>query len=120
MIDGRDTGKTKNSSFDFEKMEEFRNSLGEEDVLRLAETFKTLGDGTRIKIVHALSRAELCVGDLAALLEMSPSAISHQLRILRNLKLVKYKKEGKMVFYSLDDEHIIGLFNQGLEHIRHN
>ncbi|MDA8235299.1 MAG: metalloregulator ArsR/SmtB family transcription factor [Clostridia bacterium] len=89
-------------------------------VFRLAETFKTMGDPTRISIIQSLSLQELCVCDLAAVLEMSQSSVSHQLRILRNLKLVKFRKEGKMVYYSLDDEHIINLFREGLEHVQHN
>lgn len=93
--------------------------LSEEIYQRLAETFKTFGDPTRIKIIHALSQTELCVCDLAELLEMSQSAISHQLRVLRNHRLVKYRKEGRVVYYSLDDEHIVLLFNQGLQHVLH-
>lgn len=84
----------------------------------LSDTFGVLGDKTRLKIIFALSQAELCVCDLSNLLGMEISAISHQLRTLRNLRLVKFRKEGKMVCYSLDDEHIIDLLNQGLEHIR--
>ena len=88
-------------------------------VFRLAETFKTMGDPTRISIIQSLSLQELCVCDLATVLEMTQSSVSHQLRILRNLKLVKFRKEGKMVYYSLDDEHIINLFREGLEHVQH-
>jgi ArsR family transcriptional regulator len=95
------------------------NSLSSEEILGLAEIFKALGDPTRIRILHALSQEELCVCDLVEVLEMNQSAISHQLRVLRNLRLVKHRKEGKMVFYSLDDDHIINLFAQGLAHIRH-
>lgn len=84
----------------------------------LCETFGILSDSTRIKIIFALSRKELCVCDISHLLDVSISAVSHQLRILRNSRLVKYRKEGKMVFYSLDDKHISTLFNQGLKHIR--
>lgn len=106
--------------FNSEKVSKVKeNSLNCEEVLGLTEIFKAMGDGTRIKILHALSQEELCVCDLAEVLEMSQSAISHQLRVLRNLRLVKYRKEGKMVYYSLDDEHIINLFSQGLAHIRH-
>ncbi|WP_440871032.1 ArsR/SmtB family transcription factor [Thermodesulfovibrio yellowstonii] len=83
----------------------------EATIQRIAETFKVLGDLTRTKIIFALSQEELCVCDIANLLGTTKSAISHQLRILRNMRLVKYKKEGKMVFYSLDDEHIKNLFN---------
>ncbi len=89
-------------------------------VFRLAETFKTMGDPTRISIIQSLSLQELCVCDLATVLEMTQSSVSHQLRILRNLKLVKFRKEGKMVYYSLDDAHIINLFREGLEHVQHN
>jgi ArsR family transcriptional regulator, lead/cadmium/zinc/bismuth-responsive transcriptional repressor len=94
--------------------------LDKNEVIRLAEIFKVLGDPTRIKLIYALSKCDLCVCDIAEALGMTQSAISHQLRLLRTLKLVKYKKEGKSVFYSLDDEHILQLFNQGMEHVRHN
>lgn len=93
--------------------------LPTEEQLKLAEIFKTLGDATRLRILEALSIEELCVCDLAFLLEISESAVSHQLRVLRNLRIVKYRKSGKIVYYSLDDEHIRLLFNQGLEHVRH-
>lgn len=85
---------------------------------RLAETFKVLGDATRTKIIFALSQEELCVCDIANLLGTTKSAVSHQLRILRNMKLVKYRKNGKIVFYSLDDGHIKNLFNEGLRHVK--
>ncbi|HEX21634.1 MAG TPA: ArsR family transcriptional regulator [Actinobacteria bacterium] len=84
----------------------------------LAELFKVLGDPTRIKIIYILSVEELCVCDIAGVLGLSVSAVSHQLRTLRNLKLVKFRREGKMAYYSLDDAHISQLFNQGLEHIK--
>lgn len=93
--------------------------LLEDEITGLSEIFKAMGDSTRIKILHALSKEELCVCDLTEALEMTQSAISHQLRVLRNLRLVKYRKDGKMVYYSLDDDHIINLFEQGLAHIRH-
>ena len=85
----------------------------------LAETFAALGDSTRLRILDLLSLRELCVHDLAGLLEMTPSAVSHQLRYLRALRLVKCRKEGKNTVYSLDDEHIITLFGEGLKHVRH-
>ncbi|MGI6606814.1 MAG: ArsR/SmtB family transcription factor [Peptococcia bacterium] len=94
-------------------------SLNAEEILGLADIFKALGDGTRIKLLHALAQEEMCVCDLAEVIGMSQSLVSHQLRVLRNLRLVKYRREGKMVYYSLDDEHIVALFSQGLEHIRH-
>ncbi len=83
----------------------------------LAETFKALGEPTRVKILFALSQEELCVCDLANLLGLTKSAVSHQLRILRSMKLVKYRKDGKMVYYSLDDDHIKNLFDEGLKHV---
>jgi len=89
----------------------------EEKLYDLAELFKVFGDTTRVKIISALFEAEMCVCDIAELLSMSQSAISHQLRVLRQARLVKHRKEGKVVFYSLDDEHIKTIFNQGLEHI---
>ena len=86
-------------------------------VAALAETFKVLGDGTRVRILDALSRSELCVCDLAGLLELSESAVSHQLRLLRGMRLVRPRRDGRMMYYSLDDQHIVGLFTQGLEHV---
>ncbi|MDR1143474.1 MAG: metalloregulator ArsR/SmtB family transcription factor [Spirochaetaceae bacterium] len=86
-------------------------------LLDLAELFKVFGDSTRIRIIGALLHGELCVCDIAALLGMTKSAISHQLRILRQAKLVKYRREGKVVFYSLDDSHVEAIFRQGLEHV---
>jgi ArsR family transcriptional regulator len=94
-----------------------RGLLGEPSVTALAETFKLLGDTTRVRILDALSRAELCVCDLARLLGLSESAVSHQLRLLRSVRLVRPRRAGRMVFYALDDQHIIGLFEQGLEHV---
>ncbi|RAK09397.1 ArsR family transcriptional regulator [Halanaerobium saccharolyticum] len=92
-------------------------TLADDVVYDLAELFKTMGDPTRIKILYALKERELCVCDLSELLDMSSSAISHQLRVLRNNKLVKYRKEGRSVYYSLDDDHVMCLFGQGLEHV---
>lgn len=101
------------------RVAELRDALiGEDDVVDLAETFRTLGDPTRVRILDALSHGELCVCDLAALVRMSESAVSHQLRLLRNLRLVKPRREGRMVFYALDDRHIISLFRQGLRHVQ--
>ena len=88
----------------------------EEDLYDLAELFKVFGDSTRIKILYALFSAELCVGDLAQLLGMSQTAVSHQLRVLRTNKLVKGRKEGKIVFYSLADDHVMTILQMGLEH----
>jgi DNA-binding transcriptional ArsR family regulator len=95
-----------------------RNLLPDEEaLLNLAELFKVFGDTTRVRIISALLHAEMCVCDIAALLGMTKSAISHQLRALRHTKLVKYRKEGKIVYYSLDDDHVITLFDQGLLHV---
>nr|WP_196593748.1 metalloregulator ArsR/SmtB family transcription factor [Pectinatus sottacetonis] len=85
----------------------------------LADTFKILGDPTRIKILTLLSSNEMCVCDIAATLQMGQSAISHQLRILRGARLVKFRREGKEAWYSLDDDHVVTLMNQGLQHILH-
>ncbi|TAH62718.1 MAG: ArsR family transcriptional regulator [Gottschalkiaceae bacterium] len=97
-----------------------KDMLSEDTIISLSEVFKALGDPTRLNIIYLLSKHNLCVYDIAAILNMSQSAISHQLRVLRGLRLVKFKKEGKHAIYSLDDEHVVQLFNQGLEHISHN
>lgn len=96
-----------------------QSMLAEPVVLELADTFDALGDPTRVRILHALSDRELCVCDLATLLDMTPSAVSHQLSLLRHLRLVRPRKAGRMVYYSLDDQHVIDLFRRGLEHVRH-
>jgi DNA-binding transcriptional ArsR family regulator len=87
--------------------------------LRLAETFRALSDPTRVRIVSLLTEAELCVYDLAAALGMSQSAVSHQLRSLRDLRLVRWRREGRQIFYTLDDDHVADLFRRGLEHVAH-
>jgi len=95
-----------------------RRALREEStIVDLSETFKVLSDPTRLNIVLALSKAELCVCDIAALLDMTESAISHQLRLLRNLRLVKYTRKGKMAYYTLDDEHINDLISVATRHV---
>jgi DNA-binding transcriptional ArsR family regulator len=86
---------------------------------RLAQVFRAMADPTRVRILSALTDAELCVGDLAAVLEMSISAVSHQLRLLRELRVVRRRREGKHIYYALDDEHVGDLFARGLEHVRH-
>jgi ArsR family transcriptional regulator, lead/cadmium/zinc/bismuth-responsive transcriptional repressor len=91
--------------------------LGESSVEALAETFKILGDTTRVRILDVLSRAELCVQDLAELLGFTQSAVSHQLALLRSMRLVRTRREGRQIFYALDDDHIVKLFEQGLEHV---
>jgi DNA-binding transcriptional ArsR family regulator len=95
-----------------------RDMLGSVPSDELAQLFKVLGDDTRIKILDALFRSELCVCDLTALLGMNQSAVSHQLRVLRDARIVKSRKQGKNVLYSLDDEHISGLVRMGSEHVR--
>lgn len=87
-------------------------------LLDLAEVFKLLGDHTRVRILHALSLSELCVCDIGMLLSLSSSAVSHQLRLLRAAKIVRFRKEGKNVFYSLDDEHVFNLISEGMAHVR--
>ncbi len=84
----------------------------------LAETFRVLGDATRVKIAFALSHEELCVCDLANLLGVSQSAVSHSLRTLRQMRLVRFRKEGKIAYYKLDDEHIDNLLQEGFRHIQ--
>ena len=90
----------------------------EEMVYDLVELFKVFGDVTRVKIIYALLESEMCVCDIASLLDMTQSAISHQLRVLKKARLVKLRKEGKTVFYSLDDQHIDKIFSFGLDHIK--
>lgn len=95
-----------------------QNMLNEDDVYDLAEFFKVFGDMTRIKILNALVTTEMCVCDIAALLGMNQSAISHQLKVLKQARLIKYRRDGKVIYYSLDDEHIEQIIDQGLVHIR--
>lgn len=97
---------------------EVKNKMPQEELLYdLAELFKVFGDSTRIKILWALDEREMCVCDIAVLLNMTQSAISHQLRVLKQAKLVRNRKEGKIVYYSLNDEHVRQIFDQGLIHI---
>jgi ArsR family transcriptional regulator len=90
----------------------------EEDLYNLAELFKVFGDSTRIRILCALDEAEMCVCDIAYLLNMTQSAISHQLRVLKQASLVRSRKDGKIVYYALNDEHVKMIFDQGMNHIR--
>jgi len=92
--------------------------LGSDLLAALADTFKVLGDPTRVRILDVLSRSELCVGDIAAILGLSESAVSHQLRLLRGARLVRQRRAGQMMFYALDDHHVVRLFAQGMEHVR--
>ena len=89
----------------------------DETLYDLAELFKIFGDSTRVKILYALLESELCVCDIAKLLEVSQSAVSHQLQVLKGSKLVKFRREGKVVYYSLADEHVTRILSQGMEHI---
>lgn len=91
--------------------------IGPEAAAGLAGTFKVLGDLTRVRMLDALSHSELCVGDLAGLLGLTESAVSHQLRLLRSMRLVRSRRAGRMVIYMLDDDHILKLFRQGLDHV---
>ncbi len=89
----------------------------EEELYALADLYKVFGDSTRIKILYVLSRAEMCVCDIAGLLGMTISAISHQLKILKQASLVKFRRDGKTVFYSLADNHVTTIINNGMDHI---
>ncbi|HIS99303.1 MAG TPA: helix-turn-helix transcriptional regulator [Candidatus Faecaligallichristensenella faecipullorum] len=89
----------------------------EEQLYDLAELYKVFGDSTRIKILYVLFEAEMCVCDIAQLLNMTQSAISHQLRVLKQFKLVKNRRDGKTVFYSLADDHVRTIIDQGMEHL---
>ena len=101
-----------------EVVENVKNKLPKEETLYdLAELFKVFGDSTRIKIICSLFVSEMCVCDLSVLLNISQSAISHQLRVLKSARLVKFRRAGKVIYYSLDDEHIKQIFDAGLHHI---
>ncbi len=99
-------------------VEQVKKDLPNEEILYdVAELFKVFGDSTRIKIICVLFEHEMCVYDLAASLGMTQSAISHQLRILKNSHLVKFRREGKLIYYSLDDDHIKQIFDAGYKHV---
>ena len=103
---------------DLPRVRKIRAALVQPDAVQgLADTFSALGDPTRVRILDALSHGELCVCDLAAVLGLSQSAVSHQLRLLRGLRLVRPRRDGRIVFYSLDDQHIISIFKQTLQHV---
>lgn len=100
------------------EVEKVKPTLIEEEILYdVAELFKAFADTTRIKIISVLTENELCVGAISELINVSQSAVSHQLRVLKNSKIVKPRREGKQIFYSLDDEHIQKIYDMGLEHI---
>ena len=103
---------------DLTRVRKIRAALVQPDAVQgLADTFSALGDPTRVRILDALSHGELSVCDLAAVLRLSQSAVSHQLRLLRGLRLVRPRREGRVVFYDLDDQHIISIFKQTLQHV---
>ena len=93
--------------------------LDSELLISISDFFKVLGDETRMKIIYALSHEELCVTDLAAALEMTQSAVSHQLKLMRMANQVKSRREGKSIFYSLDDQHVLDILQEALTHIQH-
>jgi ArsR family transcriptional regulator, lead/cadmium/zinc/bismuth-responsive transcriptional repressor len=96
----------------------FQGRADEDDVAYLADTFQMLASPTRLRIVEALAARELCVCDLSAVVGVSQSAISHQLRQLRQMRIVRYRKKGRMAYYRLDDPHIEALFETGIDHVR--
>lgn len=100
-------------------VQDLRSSLFDPDLVTdLADTFKVLGDATRVRILDVLSRQELCVGDIAEVLGLTESAVSHQLRLLRTARLVRQRRAGQQMFYALDDHHVIRLFAQAHEHVQ--
>ena len=102
-----------------EKVEQARKeAISDRDIERLSLTYRVLGDPNRLKIVMVLRNLEMCVCDLAAFTGLSESAVSHQLRRLKDLALVKSRRDGQIIYYSLDDEHVTGLLEVGLEHVR--
>ena len=103
---------------DIEKVNKIKKIMPSDDLLfDIAEVFKVFGDTTRMKIISALLEAELCVGDIAEITNSTQSAISHQLRVLKQAKLVKFRKDGKIVYYSLDDEHVLEMYEMAKRHI---
>ena len=105
-------------SIDIEKVNKIKKVMPSDDLLfDIAEVFKVFGDTTRMKIISALLESELCVGDISEITNSTQSAISHQLRVLKQAKLVKFRKDGKTVYYSLDDEHISEMYELAKKHI---
>jgi len=100
---------------DIDRLE--RETPSDEELYDLAELYKVFGDSTRVRILYALLESEMCVGDMAQLLGLTPTACSHQLRVLKNNKLVRFRREGKIMFYSLADEHVRSILALGMEHI---
>ena len=107
-----------NEVINIEKVEKIKKLMPTDEFLfDMAELFKVFGDSTRMKIISALLNNELCVGEIASITNTTSSAISHQLRVLKQAKLVKYRREGKTIFYSLDDDHVKELYELGEKHI---
>lgn len=100
------------------KEEGYTGMPDEQIISKLAEVFKTFGDSTRIKILFSLAKKEMCVGEIADFVDMSQSAISHQLKILKQKKLVKSQRDGKQIIYSLADDHVYTIIGQGLDHVK--
>lgn len=92
---------------------------GQDDTIQMADVFKALSDPTRLKIVFSLLNQEHCVCDIAVICQQTDSAVSHQLRLLRTLKIVKNRREGKSIYYSIDDDHVVSLIKTSLDHVRH-
>ena len=115
-----DNGLCEVDLFHPERVATARDHMPTDDLIeRLSSIFQCVGHPTRIRILHALLSSELCVCDIAQVLGISVSAVSHQLRTLRAQRVVRFRREGKMAYYSIDDDHVRSLFNLGLEHIRH-
>lgn len=106
-------------SIDESTIDRLKKTLNEEEISLLSNIFKALSEPTRLRIIYILSKSPLCVCDLSTILQVSQSSVSHHLKVLRDTKLVKFKREGKLVIYSLDDDHVLTLFQQGLDHARH-
>lgn len=123
MSEDKQTKMTSDANSDFLAVHEdvvkgvLETQPEDEYLYDLAELFKVFGDTTRIKILYALLESELCVGDIAQILGLSQSAVSHQLRILKDSKLVKFRRNGKIIFYSLDDDHVRNMISMGMEHV---
>ena len=118
MTDSNGVERCDYSHIHQEIVDKVERTMPEDEILYdLAELFKIFGDSTRIKILYVLFESEMCVCDIAKLLGMTQSAISHQLQVLKKSKLVKYRREGKTVFYSLADSHVRAILGQGMEHV---
>jgi ArsR family transcriptional regulator len=119
VSDARDPASDAPHLVDPEAVRAVRAALcGEDELMLIADTFQILANPTRLQIIRALGGRELCVGDLAAAVGASPSAVSHHLRQLRQMRLVRHRRDGKLTFYALDDEHVGRLFDLGLEHVQ--